>query len=210
MSMVSPVKVSGTIQEFLGERYYLCEGRYFQRNGVRLHREVWRKNFGEIPAGFHIHHVDHDKSNNSPLNLALMTIKAHLTLHSEDREPSEFTDDARKKAAEWHKSEEGSDWHKEQYQKTKDRLHEKKNLHKCKECGKDVWSNKIEKISFCSKLCKSNHRRKSGVDNESRVCTVCGGSFSVNKYAKTQTCGKTCSSTLAYSKRKFEASGISI
>ena len=33
--------VSGTIQEFRDERYYLC-GFYYQRNGKRLHRALRR------------------------------------------------------------------------------------------------------------------------------------------------------------------------
>ena len=34
--------LSETRQRFMGKTYYLC-GKYFQRKGVRLHREVWRE-----------------------------------------------------------------------------------------------------------------------------------------------------------------------
>lgn len=34
--------LSETRQRFMGKTYYLC-GKYFQRKGVRLHREVWRR-----------------------------------------------------------------------------------------------------------------------------------------------------------------------
>ena len=44
-------RISDTIQEFAGERFYLC-GLYFQRKGNRLHREVWKYHRGEIPKGF--------------------------------------------------------------------------------------------------------------------------------------------------------------
>lgn len=35
----------------------------------------------EIPAGFVVHHIDEDKTNNNPNNLALMTMGAHAKLH---------------------------------------------------------------------------------------------------------------------------------
>ena len=39
--------LSETRQRFMGKTYYLC-GKYFQRKGVRLHREVWREAHGDI------------------------------------------------------------------------------------------------------------------------------------------------------------------
>lgn len=39
----------------------------------------------EMPAGFVIHHIDGDKTNNSIDNLALMTNRAHSRLHSLER-----------------------------------------------------------------------------------------------------------------------------
>ena len=48
----------------------------------RLHRYVWECNYGEIPKGYHIHHIDENKGNNSIENLEL--IKAgdiQITLH---------------------------------------------------------------------------------------------------------------------------------
>jgi hypothetical protein len=40
-------------QMFNGVTYYLC-GKYFQKNGIRLHRVVWEYHNGEIPEGYHV------------------------------------------------------------------------------------------------------------------------------------------------------------
>lgn len=46
---------------------------------------------------------------------------------------------------------------------------------------------------FCSNNCKSAYRRKSGVDNEERICKICGEIFITNKYSKAKVCSKKCS-----------------
>ena len=60
--------LSETRQRFLGQTYYLC-GKYFQRKGVRLHREVWREAHGDIPEGYEVHHIDANRANNQLENL---------------------------------------------------------------------------------------------------------------------------------------------
>src|SRR5438067_6461268 len=72
-----PTIMSTTIQEFNGSRYYLC-GKYFQRKGVRLHIAVWTYHHGDVPDGWHIHHIDEDRSNNDPTNLECLTLIKHL------------------------------------------------------------------------------------------------------------------------------------
>lgn len=46
------------------------------------HRKVWRESYGEIPKGFHIHHKDGNKLNNSIENLELVSISEHLSNHA--------------------------------------------------------------------------------------------------------------------------------
>ena len=38
---------------------------YYLNSSIRkrLHRYVWELHYGEIPEGYHIHHIDFDKSN---------------------------------------------------------------------------------------------------------------------------------------------------
>ena len=45
------------------------------------HRRVWRKAFGEIPKGFHIHHKNGDKKDNRLENLELISASEHTKLH---------------------------------------------------------------------------------------------------------------------------------
>ena len=72
--------ISDTIQEFNGERFYLC-GSYFQHHGMRLHRMIWEYYNGPIPEGYHVHYIDKNRSNNEIENLALMTGAEHARLH---------------------------------------------------------------------------------------------------------------------------------
>lgn len=53
------------------------------KNGVRKaeHQWVWIDNFGEIPKGYDIHHIDLNHLNNDISNLQLMTHSEHMRLH---------------------------------------------------------------------------------------------------------------------------------
>ncbi len=55
-----------------------------------LHHLVWRREFGEIPSGYHVHHRDNNPLNNVPQNLSLMTATDHLLLHSKGTPPETF------------------------------------------------------------------------------------------------------------------------
>ena len=49
--------------------------------GKLLHRLVYENNFGSIPKGFHIHHIDGNKENNVPGNLMILSKSNHHHLH---------------------------------------------------------------------------------------------------------------------------------
>lgn len=168
----------------------------------RLHRYVYERVNGRIPAGMQIHHIDHDKSNNEPENLELLTVKQHRQRHSE-----EMSDGLREKlrdnmlckaipaAASWHGSAAGREWHKRHYEQMGAAMHVKvKRV--CKQCGKTFDGVQNDRNVFCSGACSSAWRRASGVDNEDRQCAVCGALFSVNKYAKTVCCSRHCAGQL--------------
>ena len=178
---------SDTKQVYNGVSYYMC-GSYFQRDGVRLHREVWKDKHGEVPNGFHVHHKDHDRHNNGLDNLELMTKSEHISHHQKGHNRP-FPVVALEAAAKWHKSEEGRAWHRDHYEKNKQSLHVK-SMRECNQCGKEYEVTGIGK--FCSNNCKSKHRKLSGVDNVDRKCDVCHSTFTVNKYAKTVSCSKPC------------------
>lgn len=45
------------------------------------YRKIWQDNFGEIPPGHEIHHIDGNRNNNTPSNLKCVTIEEHYRIH---------------------------------------------------------------------------------------------------------------------------------
>jgi hypothetical protein len=84
---MAPIK--RPFQVFDGIRFYLNETGYYYTiiNGkhVKLHRYVWTKQKGTIPADHDIHHKDGDKANNGISNLEPITRSDHLKLHHANR-----------------------------------------------------------------------------------------------------------------------------
>lgn len=91
-------KQKATIVVFNGTGYYLTPKGYYlskhyrkRKDGTRLkkssllHRDMWASVYGKIPDGYCIHHIDHDKSNNSLSNFQIIEIGAHVSLHYDDR-----------------------------------------------------------------------------------------------------------------------------
>lgn len=74
--------------EFNGAKYTLKPtGYYAKTNGSRslLHRDVWEYHNGKIPPKHDIHHINHDRSDNSIENLELISTAKHNELHHKDR-----------------------------------------------------------------------------------------------------------------------------
>lgn len=164
--------ISDTVQKFNGESFYKC-GNYFQRKGKRLHRTVWEYHKGEIPSGYHIHHIDGNKANNDISNLALLQGQEHLSQHSTTPEARERSRESIKyaipAAAEWHHSEQGKEWHsvhaKEYWENAPIRKYS------CTFCGKEFESKAVRHTGnhFCNGNCKAAYRRQR-VRNESKEC----------------------------------------
>lgn len=172
--------------------YYLCS-----KLRKRLHRYVYEYYNGKIPKGYDIHHKI-DKFHNDIEDLELKKSLEHKQYHKnnltkEQREwyRNNMNEVARPKAIEWHKSNEGIEWHKEQYKKYEDKFKEERKF-ECENCGKAFKSTQV-KSRFCSNNCKSAWRRKKGIDNEIRTCEYCGKQFVTNKYYKTRFCSVSCS-----------------
>lgn len=47
------------------------------------HKLVWMLNNGAVPDGYVVHHIDHNKRNNDPSNLTLMTHAEHSQHHNQ-------------------------------------------------------------------------------------------------------------------------------
>lgn len=179
----------------------------------RLHRYVVECEKGEIPKGYHVHHIDGDKSNNDISNLKLMKAEEHVSLHSVESEQGQknvesgLLDSIRPLTKEWHASQEGHEWHKKHYEEMKEKLYQEKEF-VCKYCGKTYKAINNGNNSFCSNACRSAWRRASGVDDEERICVICGKKFTVNKYSKAKCCSKKCGASLRSKNKVSEVSGL--
>ena len=169
----------------------------------RLHRYVWEYYNGcKIPKGFDVHHIDGNKDNNDISNLTCITRKRHNQIHSDSKtwteqqlkEARERMDHARKYASEWHKSEEGRAWHREQYEKTLGKAKQIKTKRICEYCGKTYETISTGNSRFCSNKCKSAWRRKAGLDDIEVECVFCGKKFKTNKYNPKKYCSNNCRS----------------
>lgn len=167
---------------------------------TRLHIYVWEYYNGcKVPKGFDIHHKDMNKDNNDISNLECVSRSRHNKIHGEllteearERRRQNMNKNARPKAIEWHKSKEGREWHKEQWENSLGKYQQIKIKKKCACCGKEYEVNysNASTSRFCSNKCKSKWRRDSGLDNVERVCERCGRVYLVNKYSKGKICRK--------------------
>ncbi|MFM9414394.1 HNH endonuclease signature motif containing protein [Peptococcus simiae] len=173
----------------------------------RLHRYVWELEKGRIPKGYHIHHIDGDKNNNRIDNLQLLKGEEHASLHGVAKTQEEYQaqvkrmNHARGYAGIWHSSDEGIEWHKKHYERTKEKLHQKDDF-VCLQCGKSYRAEATGVNRFCSSACKSAFRRQSGVDDIQKECAFCGKLFKANRYQQQETCGRACANRLRARKKR--------
>lgn len=178
--------------------YFYC-GQGSKRDSRSLHQQMWIDVHGPIPKGHCIHHIDHDSGNNVIENFACIESREHQRHHMRIRvkeNPEFFTRLAelgRPNAALWHSTPEGIAWHN---QHAKNIGFGKRTFgdRPCEVCGK-VTTAGSSRARFCSNNCKSENRRRSGVDKVERQCSLCGATFNVDRYAPTRFCSRTCSKT---------------
>lgn len=170
---------------------------------IYLHREKLCRHLRltkEQMKGYDVHHIDGNKNNNDISNLQLLTREEHNKIHgdsskwSEDRlkKARERMNNAREYANLWHKSEEGREWHKEQWENSLGKYQQIKIKKVCECCEKEYEANysNASTSRFCSNKCKSKWRRDSGLDDVERVCERCGNVYLVNKYSSGKICRK--------------------
>ena len=185
--------------------YYLCASKSADGRRKRMHVYVWEYYNGSVPADYHVHHKDEDKSNNDISNRELKMGTEHLSFHGKEKfeknmdKALKHLEEIRPMTKEWHKSDEGHEWHKNHYEKMKERLYQKQNF-KCLVCGKEFESTQVNS-KFCSNNCKSKYRRNEGIDNIEMECVVCGKKFVKNRYSKKETCSRECGTKLLVYRR---------
>jgi hypothetical protein len=183
----------------LSDQRYFRPGQADAQRGVEsLHREIWKDTHGPIPDGWHVHHIDHDASNNDPANLTCVPADEHRAHHGSDPARMEVylrnIEIARPFAAIWHGSVEGRAWHSVHGAQTWEGREVRDET--CEQCGAVYQTRKPSRFRFCSNNCKSQHRRLSGVDDETRTCPICGGEFVAGKYTVKVACSRACGQRL--------------
>ena len=169
---------------------------YFQRHDkwkgpvLYLHREIWSSVHGVIPKGSHVHHKDENPLNNDIGNLECVTSQEHRKRHS-----GKCTDAMRSnlnairpKAAEWHRSDEGREWHRLHANGVRDSRKDVFYEHKCERCGKD-YKSKYAIGRACTKLCYERLRVRKPVHE--KTCGHCGKGF-MGMRKDSKYCGRSC------------------
>lgn len=189
--------------------YKESKGYYMGAKSKRLHVYVWEKYNGTVPDGYHVHHIDHNKDNNTIENLCAIARNEHLSRHSLDNTEASaknLKEFAQPEAIKWHKSDAGREWHKEQWKNTIGKSVSVMVAKVCEYCGNpyEVSAVCANRSRFCSNNCKASFRRKSRTDDEERLCACCGKPFSTNKYLSHKYCSLSCASktTLNFNKGK--------
>lgn len=174
-----PVRIDERSQEWSGRVYRLrTKEKYLScgpNGGERLlHRAVWAGAFGPIPEGCHIHHRDGDKLNNGLANLECIPASQHLSeawhaLRGNLSKEQHFGDKARRAAAEWHASPEGSAWHSEHAIESKGWLKWKRERRKCLQCGCEfdalIRKGVVVQV-YCQPKCKAAAYRQQNRQNK--------------------------------------------
>jgi hypothetical protein len=177
--------------------------RYYQRTHsdhreTFLHRQVWKDATGQkIPAGFDVHHRDHNFDNNQPGNLGAVPDAIHASHHATEY----ATNPANREqvlarmalmqplATEWHKSRAGRAWHREHARW----CHATRTPRSCvcRHCGKSFegWH---QDNQYCSSACYQRRRRALGIGLIEKVCQRCQTPFKTSRYEPGRTCSRRC------------------
>lgn len=143
-----------------------------------------------------MHHKDEDAFNNHIDNLEIVNKSLHCSNHMKQRvkqDPEKFlklAEVGREYARVWHKSAEGSKWHKEVASKQNFGVFDF-GIKECLQCNTE-FTVKALHSRFCSNKCKSKHRRISRVDHIVKVCPCCSNEFSTCRYKGAEFCSKKC------------------
>lgn len=64
-----------------GKGYYVISSSKEGNRGKQLHRLIYEDQYGPIPKGMQIHHIDGDTTNNDISNLEMVSISEHNRIH---------------------------------------------------------------------------------------------------------------------------------
>lgn len=190
--------------EYEGNKYHLSNGYYRRCIFYYMHREVWEKENGQIPKGYHIHHKDGDKTNNLIKNLECLSASDHhkLTyienlnilkgLRTANLKQYKRTKVHKKRMSKWSKE----FWKNKQPVKSF-----------CHRCGKEYETLMVKSRKWCSSRCRKDYEYETM--QEKRCCEMCQKEFKVYIYSKTNCCSQKCAAIKGHKTRgKNEHSNI--
>lgn len=182
--------------------YFYPSGNYQKRGIQALHIEIWKAVHGEVPAGYHIHHIDGNTLNNSIENLECISPKEHMQEHFSRPErlekAREHIENIRPLAIAWHKSEKAKKFHIKHGKEVFRNLPTYEKI--CEVCGKSFQTVFPNKSRFCGNNCKATFRRKAKVDTVIRQCKKCKNEFECNRYSKSEHCSRLCQAATRWGK----------
>lgn len=181
--------------------YYMSTRRW-----KYLHVAIVEARDGEVPDGFHVHHVNGNPLDNDPANLIALTPKMHYQVHLKmgtfddwrASGMSQHLERIRRDAARWHGSDEGLAWHAEHGRKSwENRVATEK---VCGECGKNYTTFFPKRSQVCSPACQQRLYRRTRRYAFGKTCPICKVEFRALR--KTQvTCGHQCAAILRQQQR---------
>lgn len=167
-------------QRFDGVTYTKNHSEHFTAS-QGIHRAVWQYYNGQIPDGYHIHHIDEDKNNNAVSNLQCLSKSEHQILHMETSERHE----KRKRlfvcqrcGKEYVGYESGNNAFCSKQCRDESSLETRT----CTICGQKFTARRWEKTKYCSPQCASKARKK----DKTKICACCGQPFDARRHFSTQ------------------------
>ena len=178
---------------------------YWRGNLTTLHRAVWEAANGPIPERHEIHHGDGNPSNNDLSNLECLTKGGHRRREAamgsfSTEKIKKHLAEIRDKASEWHRSDEGRQWHSEN---SKRAMANRPLLDRtCCVC-KAPFQAKHSYAVYCGRACREADRGERPAVH-TRTCEWCKQDFTTPA-AKQRFCGYACSGKARWAKRRVRA-----
>ena len=202
--LTSPPKVEvvdETHQKFDGFVYGETKSGHYM-TGQSIHRALWIYANGEIPDGYHIHHIDGNAANNTLENLQLLSLCEHSKLHdslNKSKSPQSFICEHCGRTFTVVSNGKKRRYCSTECMRQADKINQHKWTKICAWCGKE-FKTRFESQKFCCHSCHMTERYAN--QKKEMVCPICGKVFTVKPSEKRETCSKSCAMKLYWQRRR--------